>query len=71
MEALHERLARMRLAAGLTQREAAQALGIKSPSVAQWESGRSRPDLERLPVLARIYKVTIEELCGADFPAIE
>lgn len=61
----------MRLAAGLTQRGVAKALGIKSPSVAQWESGRSRPDLERLPALARLYNVTVEELCGADFPAIQ
>jgi transcriptional regulator with XRE-family HTH domain len=71
MESLNERLARLRQAAGLTQRRVAQALGIKSPSVAQWESGRSRPDLERLPALARLYKVTIEELCGTDFPAIQ
>ena len=71
MEPLHERLARLRQAARLTQRGVAQALGIKSPSVAQWESGRSRPDLDRLPALARLYKVTAEELCGTDFPAIE
>jgi transcriptional regulator with XRE-family HTH domain len=61
----------LRQAAGLTQREVAHALRIKSPSVAQWESGRSRPDLERLPALARLYKVTIEELCASDFPAIQ
>jgi transcriptional regulator with XRE-family HTH domain len=71
MESLNERLARLRQATGLTQREVARALGIKSPSVAQWESGRSRPDLERLPALARLYKVTIEELCGPDFPAAQ
>jgi len=71
MESLNERLARLRQATGLTQREVARALGIKSPSVAQWESGRSRPDLERLPALARLYKVTIEELCGTDFPAVQ
>ena len=71
MESLNERLARLRQATGLTQREVARALGIKSPSVAQWESGRSRPDLERLPALARLYKVTVEELCGPDFPAVQ
>ena len=71
MEPLHGRLTRLRAAAGLTQRGVAQALGIKSPSVAQWESGRSRPDLDRLPALARLYRVTVEELCGTDFPAIE
>jgi transcriptional regulator with XRE-family HTH domain len=71
MESLHDRLARLRQATGLTQREVARALGIKSPSIAQWESGRSRPDLERLPALARLYKVTIEELCGTDFPAVQ
>jgi transcriptional regulator with XRE-family HTH domain len=68
---LHDRLARLRVAAGLTQREVARALGIKSPSVAQWEGGRSRPDIERLPSLASLYKVSIEELCGADFPAVD
>jgi transcriptional regulator with XRE-family HTH domain len=65
-----DRLARLRRAAGLTQREVATAVGIKPSSVAQWETGRSRPDLERLPILAKLYRVTLEELCGSDFPAI-
>jgi transcriptional regulator with XRE-family HTH domain len=70
METWDQRLARLRSTAGLTQRQVAAALGIKSPSVAQWESGRSRPDLTRLTALAALYKVSLQELCGTDFPGL-
>jgi transcriptional regulator with XRE-family HTH domain len=58
----------MRNAVHLSQAAVAKALGIKGPSVAQWEIGRSRPGVDKLPALARLYKVSLDDLCGTDLP---
>lgn len=54
---LADRLKAARLRAGLSQRGAAKKLGIAGPSVAQWESGRTRPDLGRISAVAALYGV--------------
>lgn len=66
MEEWHHRLRRMRRATRLSQVRVGKELGIAGPSVAQWEIGRSRPSLDRLPALAKLYQVTLDELCGND-----
>ncbi|MBY4641487.1 XRE family transcriptional regulator [Gluconacetobacter entanii] len=71
MENWATRLKRMRLAVRLSQAKAGKQLGIKGPSIAQWESGRSKPALDRLPELADLYQVTLEELCGTDLGSPE
>lgn len=64
---LKDRLRAARRSAGLTQREVARRLGIAAASVAQWEIGRSRPDITRLALLAEIYGVR-PDLLLADAP---
>lgn len=68
MEPWPDRLKRLRLAAQppLSQAAVARHFGIAPPSVAQWESGRSKPDIDKLPRLATLYNVTLETLCGED-----
>lgn len=73
MENWHQRLARLRNAAGLTQAQVAEYFGIKPPSVAQWEGtgGRTtRPSIDKLPRLAKLYGVSLEEICGNDFSLV-
>ncbi|EHH68808.1 XRE family transcriptional regulator [Gluconobacter morbifer] len=60
------RLKRFRTATRLSQAKVARALGIAPASVAQWEIGRSKPSLDRLPAIATLYDVSLEELCGPD-----
>lgn len=60
------RLKKLRSVTRLSQAKVARALGIAPASVAQWEIGRSKPSLDRLPLLASLYGVTLEELCGND-----
>jgi transcriptional regulator with XRE-family HTH domain len=47
---------RARTAAGLTQRAVADALGMTSQSVSDWERGSSEPQSETLQRLAKILK---------------
>jgi transcriptional regulator with XRE-family HTH domain len=58
----------MRNATGMSQAKVAKFFGIAPSSVAQWEGGRSKPDIERLPDLAELYRVSLTDLCGSDFP---
>lgn len=68
MESWPDRLRRLRAATGLSQAKVATAMGIKPASVAGWELGKSRPDPDRFPMLARLYNVTVQEICGDDLP---
>jgi transcriptional regulator with XRE-family HTH domain len=56
-------LARLRVAAGLSQTELAERLGtISEPGVHRWETGRTRPSVDILPRLASTLGVSIESL---------
>lgn len=45
-----------------TQHEVAVALGVKAASVSKWERGLSKPRADKLPIIAKLYGCTIEEL---------
>ena len=45
-----------------TQREVAQILGVKASAVSKWERGLSKPRVDRLPAIAKLYGCSIEEL---------
>ena len=49
-----------------TQREVAEILGVKESAVSKWERGISKPRADRLPLLAKLYGCTIEELLADD-----
>lgn len=58
MKALKE----LRRAAGLSQRELADALGVSYTAVNKWELGRSWPAAPMLPRLASALGCSIDEL---------
>jgi transcriptional regulator with XRE-family HTH domain len=55
-------LALARERANMTQVEAAKAVGIHPMTLSEWERGASRVDGEKLPMLLRLYRVTLEEI---------
>jgi transcriptional regulator with XRE-family HTH domain len=52
------RLREIRAAAGLTQQELADAVGVKREQVARWEGGRGDPTWTRVLALAAALGVT-------------
>ena len=60
------RLCELRKAAGLSQEELADRLGVSRQAVSKWERGESSPDTDNLIELAKIYGVTIDELINGD-----
>ena len=52
--------------AGLSQADVAEALGISSASVCQWETGKTMPDPRKLPKIAETLNCTVDELLSPD-----
>lgn len=64
------KIAELRKAHNMTQFELADALGISFQAVSNWERGASMSDISKLPELAEIFGVTIDEVLGKNNPAI-
>jgi transcriptional regulator with XRE-family HTH domain len=62
---LGEKIRQAREARGLTQADVAKTFGINKASVAGWEAGTSRPDVDKLLGLARALGVSVDSLLGA------
>lgn len=52
----------LRQAAGVTQRELAEALDVSIPAVCRWEDGTAWPTIDKLPAMAALLRVPLEEL---------
>lgn len=53
---------RKRLAAGLTQQQLADKLGVTQRAVCKYENGQSMPAPRHFPKLAKIFRMTSEEV---------
>lgn len=51
-----------RVNVGLTQEQAAKELGKTRATLANYESGRTSPDMKTAQKLAELYKTTVDEL---------
>lgn len=50
----------------ITQEGLAEILGVSTQSVSRWELGICYPDMELLPAIATIFKVSVDSLLGVD-----
>ncbi len=64
VQALAERLRRLRVAQGLSQRAAASLIGVGPPVVRRIESGVGNPSLAVLVSVARAFEVSLGYLLG-------
>ena len=65
-EIFSQNLRRLRLQKNLTQEQLANILGVSVQSVSRWECGNTLPDVMLLPIIARLYGVTVDDLYRAD-----
>ena len=54
-----------RIRAGLSQKAAAISLGVRPPSMSDWENGKSQPTHSHLVAMAALYSTTTDYLTGA------
>ena len=59
---LDKKLTRLRKKAGLSQAEVSEELDVSRQAVTKWETGTSRPSIENLQSLSRLYNVPLEYL---------
>lgn len=60
-----QRLAKLRKARGFTQQKLADEVGISRRMVAYYEGQSQHPPTTHLPVMARVLKLSTDELLGA------
>jgi len=61
---LHENIMQLRKAAGLSQEQLAEQIGVSRQTVSKWETGQSAPELEKLLALSQIFGVSTDTLLG-------
>ena len=58
------KLKKARQNTGFTQREVAKETGIPNSTIANYETGRTQPDIENLGILADFYNISLDWLVG-------
>ncbi|MBR2870330.1 MAG: helix-turn-helix transcriptional regulator [Clostridia bacterium] len=51
-----------RKSSGLTQKQVAQKLAVVESCYANWEQGRTEPNIENLRKLSKLFDVSLDEL---------
>ena len=63
---LNERIRELRLAAGFSQVELEEKLGVSKQSVSNWENDNIQPSIEMLVKISRTFNVSTDFLLGED-----
>ena len=63
-ESFASKLKKARRNTGFTQREVAKEVKIPYSTIANWELGRTQPDIESIGILADFYGVSCDWLIG-------
>ena len=61
---LGENIKEQRTAHGLSQETLAQEMGVSRQAVTKWEADQSAPSSEKLIALAKLFRVSLDELVG-------
>ena len=64
MKKINLRIAELRQAKKITQKELAQIAGVSFQTVSKWENGTVLPDITYLPILAEYFGVSVDQLMG-------
>ncbi len=65
-ESMGSVIRRLRMERGWTQEALAERISVTSQAVSKWETEQSLPDISQVPLLARTFGVTTDELFGMD-----
>jgi len=60
------KISELRRTKDMTQMELADRLGITYQAVSNWERGNSMPDISKLPELAGIFEISIDEILDGE-----
>jgi transcriptional regulator with XRE-family HTH domain len=63
---LKENLRELRKRHGWTQTELGEKIGVSQKIIADYETGATNPPVDRLPILAKVLKVTVDQVLGLE-----
>ncbi len=63
---MNEKLAELRKAKGLTQKDLAETLHVSRQAISRWEVGTAAPSLDNLVRLSEIYGISLDELAHGE-----
>lgn len=63
-----ERIRYFRELAGIEQKELGKRIGISPNTISNWETGRSRPDINLIPAVCGALQVSLSDLFGIEDP---
>ncbi len=66
-----ERIRHYRELRGIEQKDLARMIGITGNSISNWETGRSRPDINLIPSICNVLQVTLYELFNMEDPSMD
>ena len=61
-----ENLKSIRKECNLTQKQVAEKMNVVESCYANWEQGRTEPNIDSIRKLAKIFNVSIDELCNGN-----
>lgn len=61
---MYEKYCELRDKAGVTDYQVSVQTGITKSTFTDWKTGRSKPKIDKLILIARFFDVTLEELVG-------
>lgn len=64
MKTIGENIAVLRKKRGLTQEALAATIGVAPQTISKWENNITAPDITLLPIIADIYRVSVDTLFG-------
>ncbi len=71
MQKIGKKIVALRREKNMTQTELADRLNVSFQAVSNWERGQSMPDISKLPELAEIFDISIDELLGVKSKFVE
>lgn len=71
MKNIGRKISELRKAKNMTQMDLADKMNISFQAVSNWERGNSMPDISKLPELAEILGVSVDELLGKKSELLE
>ncbi len=71
MEYTGRKISELRKSRNMTQMELADHMNISFQAVSNWERGNSMPDISKLPELAELFGITIDELIGGKLELLD
>lgn len=70
MKQIGKKITDLRKATNMTQMELADKLSISFQAVSNWERGNTMPDISKLPELAEIFGISVDELLNGKAPLV-